>query len=136
MAASAVVGVDVIVKTGAGSDEVLGQRNAKLTVKSDKIDLSTKTDAWAKVFRSGWYEWSIACDGLLQAGGAGGIATLITDQIARTEFDVLIEIGSSGEQFTGTGFWVSIDADSPHDKEGTFSATIAGTGTLTPAVGA
>lgn len=135
MAVSKVVGVDVVVKTGAGPTAILGQRGASMTVKTDMIDMSVKADAWAKVFQAGWYEWSIDCDGLLYAGGAGGIGTLVTAQLARTAVAVEVTIGSSGEKFTGSAIYENLSGDGPHEKEATFKATLRGTGTLTPAVG-
>jgi len=99
------------------------------------IEMSTKTNFPAKTYQPGWYEWSVDCDGLCNAGGSGGIADLAGTEIDGTEVDVLVEIDDSGEQFSGKAFLRNVEMDAPQDKEATMSCQLQGNGALTPTEG-
>lgn len=137
MAAEGLSGVDVIVKIGAGPTAILGQRGAKTTYDTDMIDMSVKTDFPYKRNRPGWEgPVTIDCDGLLMAGGSGGIATLVNTIKARTLVAIEVTIGSSGEEFTGNAWMTNVEMDAPQDKEGTISCKLQVEGELIATEGA
>lgn len=142
MAAAGVMGVDVLVKIGAGAGvAILGQRNAKLSFKRDEVDFTVKPasgGAVGKAKKPGWYDWSIACDGLMYAGGTGDFASIMATAVAAGATAPVVSVlvtCSNGMQFAGSAFYSALDGDAPYDKEGTFSATLTGDGNLTPTVG-
>lgn len=134
MAVEGVIGVDVIVEiTDVG---ILGQRGAKMTYPQEMIDMTVKTDWPYKSSRPGWDgPVVIDCDGLLMAGGTGGIASLVNTLKARTLVSVAVTIGDSGEEFTGQAWMGDVGFDAPQDKEGTMSCKLTIEGELTATEG-
>ncbi len=134
MPAEGTVGVDVLVKMDG--TPILGQRNATLSYPIEMIDMTVKADWPFKKQRPGWEgPWSIKCDGLLMAGGAGGIASLINTVKARTPVTVLVTIGDSGEQLTGSAWLVNPEMGAPQGGDGTMACELQGDGELTATEG-
>lgn len=135
MAEAGVIGVDVIVKIdGVG---ILGQRGAKMTFPVDMVDMSVKTDYPYKKFEPSWEgPIVIDCDGLLMAGGSGGIAGLIGIVQARTLVSGEVTIGDSGEKLTFDAWLMNPSFDAPQGGEATMSCQLQVDGELTATVGA
>lgn len=132
MAAEGVIGVDVVIKLdlGGGSSLLLGQRDAKMTSTREKINMSTKANWPGNVYKYGWHDASIDCDGLLQAGGAGGIATLINKQLEGLIVPAIVEVGDTGETLVGDFLLSEVSLASPHTAEGTMTCKLEKSGVL------
>ncbi len=134
MATEPVTGVDVIVKIS--DTEVLGQRNASLSYPTEMVDTTCKADYPNKRQQPGWLgPWSVKCDGLLYAGGTGGIADIIAKVQAKTLYEVEVTVGDSGEKLVGNAYIVNPELNGPQTGEGTMSCELAGDGVLTPTQG-
>jgi len=128
MALEGVIGVDVIVNAGG---VIMGQRNATLSFPMDMVDMTTKADYPYKRLRPSWEgPWVIKCDGLLMAGGTGGIATIINTVKSKQPVQVTVTIGDSGEELTGTAYMSNPEFNAPQDGEATMSCELHGDGEL------
>jgi predicted secreted protein len=128
---TAVIGVNVVVQTNGGN--ILGQRGAKMTVPAEVFDITTKADWPNKQYIKAWRgPITIDCDGLLNAGVAGGAGDLVAAVLSDDTVAVIVVMGPEGAQdtFSGTGILMNFEADAPHDKEATFTCKIQITGTL------
>jgi predicted secreted protein len=104
---------------------------------AEMIDMSIKTDFPYKKSKPGWEgPVTIDCDGLLMAGGTGGIASLINTIKARTLVAIAVTIGDSGEELTGNAWMTNVELDAPQDKEATMSCKLTVEGELTATEGA
>ncbi len=134
MAAEGTIGVDVIIQIS--DTAILGQRNAQLTYPAEMVDMTTKADWPHKRQRKGWRgPWSISCDGLLMAGGTGGVASLINMVKDDTLYPVTVVFGDSGEEATGTGYISNLQSSGPETGEATYSCDISGDDELVATVG-
>ena len=134
MAAEGAIGVDVIVKVGGVA--ILGQRNATLSFPMDMVDMTVKANYPYKSQKPTWEgPWVIKCDGLLMAGGTGGIASIINTVKAKALVAVVVTIGDSGEELTGNAYMVNPEFSAPQDGEGTMACELQGDGALTATEG-
>jgi len=134
MAAEGVIGVDVIVKVGGTA--ILGQRNASLSFPVEMVDMTVKANYPYKTQQPSWQgPWSIKCDGLLMAGGTGGIASIINTVKAGAPVAVVVTIGDSGEELTGNAYMVNPEFSAPQEGEGTMACELQGIGELTATEG-
>lgn len=120
-------GLDLIVKIG--STAIGGQKNAKISMKGNVIDTSTKTSGdWERKI-SGAKSWSGNCDGFVYVDDAGYDAA-VDAFIASTEVDVVLSNAGNTLGFKGKALITGLDLDAPYDDAMTYDIEITGTGEL------
>ena len=131
---TAVRGLDLIMKIG--STAIGGQKNAKVSMKSDVLDTSTKTSGDWKRNIAGAKEWSATCDGFYYIDDAGYEAA-VDAFINSTEVTIALANTGNTVGFTGKALITSLDIDAPYDDAMSYDMELSGTGALkevTPAV--
>lgn len=123
----AVRGLDLIMKVG--STAIGGQKNAKVSMKSDVLDTSTKTSGDWKRNIAGAKEWSGSCDGFYYIDDTGYDAA-VTAFLNSTEVDVVLANEGSTVGFKGKALITGLDIDAPYDDAMSYSMEITGTGAL------
>lgn len=138
MAATAVIGADVIIKYLGTA--IAGQRGAKLSGGNDMIDMSCKPDFPDKVWRKGWNgQKTLECDCLLMSGGDYSYAFWYELADAGEEVEIVITIGDGDGTVDGTGgdtgtcnALVEVpEFDAPQDKEATMALKFTINGAIT-----
>jgi len=120
-------GLDLIVKIG--STAIGGQKNAKISMKGNVIDTSTKTSGdWERKI-SGAKSWSGNCDGFVYLDDAG-YDSAVDAFIESTEVDVVLSNASNTLGFKGKALITGLDLDAPYDDAMTYDIEITGTGKL------
>lgn len=123
----AIRGLDVLVKIG--TNFIGGQKNAKIALKSNVIDTSTKTSGdWERKI-SGAKSWDSTCDGFYYKDDVGYDAA-VDAFINSTEVDVIWAKSDSTVGFKGKALITSLDLDAPYDDAMTYDIGITGTGKL------
>lgn len=124
----AVRGLDLIMKVG--SVAIGGQKNAKVSMKSDVLDTSTKTSGDWKRNIAGAKEWSATCDGFYYIDDTGYKAA-VTAFLGSTEVDIVLANEGNTVGFKGKALITGLDIDAPYDDAMSYSIELTGTGALT-----
>lgn len=120
-------GLDLIVKIGTTA--IGGQKNAKISMKGNVIDTSTKTSGdWERKI-SGAKSWSGNCDGFVYLNDTGYDAA-VDAFIGSTEVDVVLSNADNTLGFKGKALITGLDLDAPYDDAMTYDIEITGTGAL------
>lgn len=123
----AVRGLDIILKVGTTA--IGGQKNAKISLKSNVIDTSTKTSGdWERKI-SGAKSWSGNCDGFYYIDDEGYDAA-VDAFINSTEVDVILANKENIVGFKGKALITGLDIDAPYDDAMTYDIEVTGTGKL------
>lgn len=120
-------GLDLIMKVG--STAIGGQKNAKISMKGNVIDTSTKTSGdWERKI-SGAKSWSGNCDGFVYLDDAGYKAA-VAAFIGSKEVEVILSNDGDKLGFKGKALITGLDIDAPYDDAMTYDIEITGTGAL------
>lgn len=117
-------GVDVLIlKDGVA---IAGQRDATLSIKGDKIDTSTKTNAGWKTALAGLKEWSISLDCVNYGGAtAAGQRTVRRACLESENVTVVFAVGEE-EVYTGAASVAGLDLSGPMSDVSMSSFTLEG----------
>ncbi len=132
---TATVGKDFLIYVNTGTSEadakwtvVGGQRNSKLSLKADEVDVSDKTSGGWGAKLAGTRQWSFELSGLvmLNDDGVSALQALfLAGKLAHVKFeypDKKYQVG-----------WAAItdfSFDTPHDGAATLTGTLSGNGPL------
>lgn len=120
-------GIDVWLKKDG--EPIAGQRDLTLSIKADKIDTSTKTNAGWKTALAGLREWSVSLDCVTYAGVEGQLAVRQA-AVEGTNVDVVIAIGD-GEVYAGEAAITGLDISGPMSDVSMSNFTLEGAEALT-----
>jgi len=118
----------------SGSDRVLHQTNATLTVDVDLQDSTTKeSEGWAE-HEEGVRNWNISFDGKYDEAGEGlspdEILAAIIARSADTDIKFTTDGATGAAGWTGKGTFQNISISGPQEVPTTFSGNIKGNGPL------
>lgn len=132
---SATVGKDFLIYVNTGKTEaaptwtvVGGQRNSKLNLTADEIDVSDKTTGGWGAKLAGTRNWSFELSGLVMLND-DGVAALQGLFMAGKLAHVKFEYPDKSYQ-TGWAAITNFSYDTPHDGAATLSGTLSGNGAL------
>ena len=122
-------GVDVLIKKDGVA--IAGQRDATLSIKGDKIDTSTKTNAGWKTTLAGLKEWSISLEAVNYFGAAAaGQRALREAFLDGDNVDIVFAMGEE-EVYVGEASITGLDISGPMSDVSMSSFTLDGAGALT-----
>lgn len=126
--ASEIRGVDVLIKKDGVA--IAGQRDATLSIKGDKIDTSTKTNAGWKTALTGLKEWSISLEAVNYFGAAAaGQRALREAFLDGDNVDIVFALGDE-EVYVGEASITGLDISGPMSDVSMSSFTLDGAGAL------
>lgn len=122
--ANEIRGIDVLIKKAGVA--IAGQRDATLSIKGDKIDTSTKTNAGWKTSLSGLKEWSISLEAVNYFGAdAAGQRALRKSFMDSENVEVVFAMGEE-EVYVGTAAITGLDLSGPMSDVSMSSFTLDG----------
>ena len=121
-------GVDVLIKHNGVA--VAGQRDCTISIKGDKIDTTTKTNAGYKTSLQGLKEWSISIDHVNYIGeDAEGQRALKKAFLDGDNVDIVAAVGEE-EVYTGEASISGLDISGAQADVSTSAFTLEGAGAL------
>ena len=131
---ASVVKVDTL--AGGVYNTVANQLNATLSLESDLPEATNKSSSQNKTYLQGNTGWSCTVDGQIDGQAAGDTDGFIVIQTAWTNkvaLDFQFAETGTADTYTGTVFVESISRSYPQNDTATYTASLRGSGALTPA---
>jgi len=121
-------GVDVLLKKNG--TVIAGQRELTLSIKADKIDTSTKTNAGWKTSLAGLREWSVSLDCVTYFGDEAAAQRAIRQAaVEGTNIDVVVAVGEE-EVYAGEASITGLDISGPMSDVSMSSFSLEGASAL------
>ena len=120
-------GLDILVYVGDVA--VGGQKNCSLSLESDTIDISSKSDFGWSSFIGGAKSWSVSCDGQFISDDAGQQA-LTEAFVNATNVSVEMKNADESVYFSGTAQITSMEIEASFDDIASLSLELQGVGEL------
>lgn len=121
-------GVDVLLKKDG--TVIAGQRDLTLSIKADKIDTSTKTNAGWKTSLAGLREWSVSFDCVTYFGDEAAAQRVVRRAaVEGTNIDVVVAVGEE-EVYSGEASITGLDISGPMSDVSMSSFSLEGASPL------
>lgn len=121
-------GVDVLLKKDG--TVIAGQRDLTLSIKADKIDTSTKTNAGWKTSLAGLREWSVSFDCVTYFGDEAAAQRVVRRAaVEGTNIDVVVAVGEE-EVYAGEASITGLDISGPMSDVSMSSFSLEGASAL------
>lgn len=121
-------GVDVLLKKDG--TVIAGQRDLTLSIKADKIDTSTKTNAGWKTSLAGLREWSVSFDCVTYFGDKAAAQRVVRRAaVEGTNIDVVVAVGDE-EVYAGEASISGLDISGPMSDVSMSSFSLEGASAL------
>lgn len=121
-------GVDVLLKKDG--TVIAGQRDLTLSIKADKIDTSTKTNAGWKTSLAGLREWSVSFDCVTYFGDEAAAQRVVRRAaVEGTNIDVVVAVGEE-EVYSGEASITGLDISGPMSDVSMSSFSLEGASAL------